>query len=133
MWNIILGRFNLFKIKAELDFHIFLKWTDYYFVWLQIVFKNSHLVNLKTLQPKVTIFRYTLKCSFIMKIEIQLKNFSNLRKKRVLLMVTDCSMENGSCQTHLNFTSLCVLVNKYVVQVFSFSIFPVGIFYLQQI
>ena len=39
-------------------------------------------------------------------------------------MVTDCSMENGSCQTHLNFTSLCVLVNKYVVQVFSFLIFP---------
>ena len=28
------------------------------------------------------------------------------------LMVNDCSMENGSCQTHLNFTRLCVLVNK---------------------
>ena len=27
-------------------------------------------------------------------------------------MVNDCSMEYGSCQTHLNFTRLCVLVNK---------------------
>ena len=33
-------------------------------------------------------------------------------------MVNDCSMENGSCQTHLNFTRLCVLVNKCFAQAF---------------
>ena len=49
-----------------------------------------------------------------MKIEISFKKFQQFAQETgsLFLMVNDCSIENGSCQTHLNFTRLCVLVNE---------------------